>query len=600
MRLVLVSYGFDDPGGGTRVPSTLARELVRRGHEVTVFCAGVRPLPGRGAYALREETVDGVDVVAVHNRPSAMLDVGRPDRDLGDAVIAARFGELLDRTRPEAVHFHNLHNLGAALVDETFARGIRALYTPHNHWLVCPTGYLFRRDLSLCGGPADGGRACAPCVGSVDAAGHGHRRTELVRRFAERVDRVLAVSDAVARTLVGAGYPPQLVEALPQALPEPEAIWEALGARRLPGRTDGPLVVGFLGSAYPHKGVHVLVEAAQRARADVRVEIHGDVAPAYAQRLAALDGRGVVHLAGPFASADLPAILARFDVAAVPSATWDCAPLVVAECLAGRVPVVGARMGGIADQVRDGVDGLLFDGRDARRPRPLPRPPRRRARPRRAPAGGHRRAGELRRARRRARGALPRRGARTGARGRRAARALDRRPDRGLEPRDREPHRRRAACASSASASSATRPARTSATRRSRTPRTSSSATSGRPTSPIPARAASSLIQPWEFGSIPTAWVEPLRRRVDELWVPSEHVRQNVRDATASPPRRCRSCRTASTSPASRRTGLPASSPATPPSACCSSAARSTARASTSCSTRTARRSPAGATCSSS
>ena len=34
------------------------------------------------------------------------------------------------------------------------------------------------------------------------------------------------------------------------------------------------------------------------------------------------------------------------------------------------------------------------------------------------------------------------------------------------------------------------------------------------------------VIQPWEFGSIPQAWVGPIQRDVDELWVPSEYVKR--------------------------------------------------------------------------
>jgi glycosyltransferase involved in cell wall biosynthesis len=34
------------------------------------------------------------------------------------------------------------------------------------------------------------------------------------------------------------------------------------------------------------------------------------------------------------------------------------------------------------------------------------------------------------------------------------------------------------------------------------------------------------VIQPWEYGSIPRAWVEPLAHLVDELWVPSSYVRR--------------------------------------------------------------------------
>ncbi|MEN6440721.1 MAG: glycosyltransferase family 4 protein [Syntrophobacter sp.] len=32
------------------------------------------------------------------------------------------------------------------------------------------------------------------------------------------------------------------------------------------------------------------------------------------------------------------------------------------------------------------------------------------------------------------------------------------------------------------------------------------------------------MIQPWEFGRLPEAWVEPMSTLVDELWVPSRHV----------------------------------------------------------------------------
>ncbi len=33
------------------------------------------------------------------------------------------------------------------------------------------------------------------------------------------------------------------------------------------------------------------------------------------------------------------------------------------------------------------------------------------------------------------------------------------------------------------------------------------------------------MIQPWEFGALPKSWVEPMENLVDELWVPSKHVR---------------------------------------------------------------------------
>ena len=34
------------------------------------------------------------------------------------------------------------------------------------------------------------------------------------------------------------------------------------------------------------------------------------------------------------------------------------------------------------------------------------------------------------------------------------------------------------------------------------------------------------LIQPWEFGALPREWIEPLNDVVDEVWVPSNWVRE--------------------------------------------------------------------------
>jgi glycosyltransferase involved in cell wall biosynthesis len=362
-RLLMTAFGWNDPGGGTTVPRLAAKELARRGWEVTVFHAAVKPAPGQPAYHLAEWEEDGVRLVGVHNRPHGLWDREQPLRELDDPPITAAFAAELDRVAPGVVHFHNLHNLGAALIDETAARGIPSWFTTHNYWLICPRAYLMTADGTICAGPGDG-RRCATCTGGPDPSAYARRLEEVRARVSRGVTGVMAVSEAVRRTLLGAGYPAEMVDVVRQGMPHDTTLWERLGRDRRPGRAagpDGPLTIAFLGSAYPHKGPQLLVEAAQRTQAPVRVLIHGEVPDVFAPRLRALDVRGVCELRGAFATDELEDVLAGVDVAVLPSMWWDCAPLAAAECLAARVPLVVPRLGGLAEAVRDGVDGLVID-----------------------------------------------------------------------------------------------------------------------------------------------------------------------------------------------------------------------------------------------
>ncbi|MEA2426384.1 MAG: hypothetical protein QOF37_12, partial [Thermoleophilaceae bacterium] len=364
-KLMMTSFGFNDAGGGTIVPRLAAKELANRGWDVTVFHAAVQPLAGAGPYALREWEEDGVKLIGVHNRPSGFLDLGHPEREVDDPQVTAAFADALDRERPDVIHFHNLHNLGAGLLDAAASRGIASYFSTHNYWLVCSRLYLMQGDGSLCAGPGNRGADCAACVGCHDPFSYEDRLAQIRGRFSRAISTCLAVSPAVRDTLVNQGYPADAIDVVRQGLPAAEGVWERIGRDREPGRVGGPLTVGFFGSAYWHKGPQLLVEAAQLATADIRIQIHGEIPDRIAQQIKAMDRRGVVEVMGHFHAGDLPSLLAGVDVAAMPSMWWDCAPLMADECLAGRVPLLAPRMGGLTQAVQDEVNGLLFDGLSA-------------------------------------------------------------------------------------------------------------------------------------------------------------------------------------------------------------------------------------------
>src|SRR5207247_10243662 len=76
-------------------------------------------------------------------------------------------------------------------------------------------------------------------------------------------------------------------------------------------------------------------------------------------------GRNVT-LAGRFEHADLPRLLANVDWVVVPSSWWENSPLVIQEAFLHGRPVICGDIGGMAEKVKDGINGLHFVARDPR------------------------------------------------------------------------------------------------------------------------------------------------------------------------------------------------------------------------------------------
>jgi glycosyltransferase involved in cell wall biosynthesis len=535
-RLMITMFGWEDSGGGTTIPRIAAKELVRRGWEVTVFHASTRPTPSGMPYELTDTVSDGVRLIGVHNHMTRVFDPEHPAREIDDPEIRRAFGRALDDFAPDVVHFFNLHNLSASLMQESAGRGLPAYFSPNNYWLVCPQGYLMNGTGAMCGGPADG-RGCATCVGHHDPEAYARRLTGIRAHAHRSLRAILSVSDAVANTLVAAGYEAEIVDVVRQAMPHDDEIHDRVGAVRTPGRLRGRLTVAFLGSAYPHKGPQLLIQAAQRCRAEVTVRILGEVSDEFRSRLRALDHRGVVEFWGSFTPTEIGGLLSDVDVAALPSMWWDCAPLAATECRAAGVAMLVPRLGGLAEVVRDGVDGLVFDGLDA---------------------------DDLARALDRLDsepGLLERlQGAMTPPR--RFAEYIDEleayyageRPGRRPQTRPAEDLAIRWQGDHGKPTSLSIINDRVSERLAGHVQRAGAWGTPG-PGAPLPfsadvevrhqwppdlspARAARlAVIQPWEFGAIPSDWLPGLEANVDELWVPSEYVRSMYVQAGLDPER---------------------------------------------------------------
>jgi glycosyltransferase involved in cell wall biosynthesis len=116
----------------------------------------------------------------------------------------------------------------------------------------------------------------------------------------------------------------------------------------------------------PTKGLGVLIDALRtvpklRIRLDIYGIAQGASGAAYAKEMRALaadDSR--INFLGPLPSQAVVARLREYDFLAVPSQWLETGPMVVLEAFAAGVPVIGWNLGGTAEIVRHGIDGLLI------------------------------------------------------------------------------------------------------------------------------------------------------------------------------------------------------------------------------------------------
>ena len=77
------------------------------------------------------------------------------------------------------------------------------------------------------------------------------------------------------------------------------------------------------------------------------------------RRLVQMAGRRV-RFFGSYRSADLPELMREVDWVVVPSTWWENSPVVIQEAFLHGRPIICSDIGGMAEKVRNRVDGLHF------------------------------------------------------------------------------------------------------------------------------------------------------------------------------------------------------------------------------------------------
>ena len=363
MKVAVVHNFFrTSRGGAERAVHQLVRHMQEEGHDVRVFA--LKGVDGTGP---QESLPEGSIAV----RPWNIYHAARAGEQplaarliwwalmVCNVPIAFRLFRMLRGWKPDVVWTHNLFGLSFLIPPllrawqrkggsgaEASVAGIRVrqgtwVHTAHDIQLAYPTGVKMQ-------GHYDGliweyaRRAyealCRLLWGSPRIVVFP---SQWIQRF--YADRSFFVR---SRTHISASAPPPILSRIRQK--------------------GGALALLYVGQLEEHKGVRFLLHALESCPFpfDWRLDIAGEgsLAPEV-QEAAARNPRVRYH--GFVGRGQLEELYQKADTVVVPSLTLENAPVVIQEAYAEGVPVIASRIGGIPEQVREGISGWLFSPGDS-------------------------------------------------------------------------------------------------------------------------------------------------------------------------------------------------------------------------------------------
>jgi glycosyltransferase involved in cell wall biosynthesis len=361
------------PGGTPWSLRLLARELVRRGEQVTIVTPNYGALP--------REDVDGVPVFRFPFWRK--LQVGpslAPVRDhvnpLFHFLLARAVVSVARNVGADVIHAQEKHSLvGAFLAGRWLSRPV--FLTLRDFGLICPISTCLLSHTKI---PADCSmvklqRECAAFFLDHYIRGTRLRRLRvraslgllyldawLKEAIVNRVDGVIGVSQSILEIYRRAGRiaPEQgrvVYNLPPSGTGSPVARTEALAAFGLP---DRPLVL-YVGKLSPGKGFPVFLEAAGHVATHVPQAcfvVVGDGA------LPPFQGKAEVRFLGSLTHSQVETLYALAEVVVHPSVWPEPFSRVPLEAAVFGKPVVGTKIGGTPESVEDKLTGLLVERGD--------------------------------------------------------------------------------------------------------------------------------------------------------------------------------------------------------------------------------------------
>lgn len=277
------------------------------------------------------------------------------------------FERFVADVRPDIIHFHHFLGFGVEAIRAArrAAPQARVVVTLHEYLSICNNhGQMVKtKNQALCtrASPAE----CNVCFPDI-APAQFMRRELFIKSFFAECDAFVSPSNFLLERFAQWGLPREKLHMFENGLDDAEPA-----PPRPVGRNARRNRFGYFGQLNPFKGAKVLVEAVSRVPTETwgedsvlnifggNLEVQPEAFQAEFRKLMHQAGRRV-RFFGSYKSPDLPQLMREIDWVVVPSTWWENSPVVIQEAFFHGRPIITSDIGGMAEKVRHGVDGLHF------------------------------------------------------------------------------------------------------------------------------------------------------------------------------------------------------------------------------------------------
>ncbi len=275
------------------------------------------------------------------------------------------FADLIRALKPTVVHTHHYAHLGLEYlrVIKQIDPSIKIVMTLHEYMAICSNnGQMIKTgSFRLCS--RESYDECQRCFPDKTSEDFWLRKHYFLSHFA-LVDQFVSPSEFLRQRYIQWGLKPEQVVVIENGQPDEPTLPPRPMAE---GETRNRF--GYFGQINPFKGLDVILDALtqlpKEERKKIVLEVHGAnlemQQPEYREKIESLRTplikQGVVQWLGSYQPHELRQRMAGVDWVVIPSIWWENSPMVIQEAFVCGRPLIVSDIGGMAEKVRNGVDG---------------------------------------------------------------------------------------------------------------------------------------------------------------------------------------------------------------------------------------------------